>query len=389
MSDTEPKLPKVPQVGGLLELSQEQIKAVNNNPANKFFGDKAVEMGFVSREKLNDALLSQSSRMSDAALQDIDMIVKDGKTLSYPPFLQKPQFGNNGINIVENPTRVDAASASANLARTMTVIANNKPELANDLQPFVDEANKLTKTIVSGEKAPEFSLKLVMRGLQVAVGKSGITPADKNGNPVDLEAFIKEAAKQIETGSAQPLQQQQGAVPTPPAQEPSTRSVSSPSPDGEGPSTPPSPASVQSPARSGEYGKAIADLTKGKPIRRFGENDPDAVKEIQERLKKDLNRPDLPVDGKFGPKTDEALRAWQKQNGLKPDGAVGKDTIAKMAEGRVEAVDKTFEKMDDAKAAVQGTNAKPAPAVEQNQPPSPGTTPAGPPKPPEQGWDKH
>lgn len=372
MSDTEPKLPKVPQVGGLLGLNPEQVKAVNDNPAKKFFGDKAVEMGLVSREKLNDALLGQSSHMSDAALQDIDTITKGGKSLSYPPFLQKPQFGNNGINIVENPTRVDAASASANLARTMTVIANNKPELAHDLQPFVDEADKLTKTIVSGEAASAFSLTMVGRGLRIAIEKSGITPADRNGNPVDLEAFIKEATKQIETGSAQslqPQQQQQGAAPMPP------------SPDGASATPPAAPAPAQAPARSGEYGKAIADLTKGKPIRRFGENDPEAVKEIQERLKKDLNRPDLPVDGKFGPKTDEALRAWQTQNGLKPDGSVGKDTIAKMAEGRVEEVDKTFEKMDKAKAAVKGTPATPAPAPEQGQQPAPGATPAGPPNP--------
>lgn len=380
MSDTEPKLPKVPQVGGLLGLNQEQIKAVNDNPEKKFFGDKAVEMGLASPEQLNTALLNQSSHMSAAARQDIDTIATTGKALSYPPFLQNPQFGNNGVNVIENPTRVDAASASANLARTMTVIANKRPDLAADLKPFVESLDNLTKKIAGGEQASLPSILMATEKLKDTVEKSGITPADRNGNPVDLKTFIKETSRQIETGSAQPLQQQQqqqGPAPTPPSQ------------DGTGAPTPPAPAPTpapaQPPARSGEYGKAISDLTKGKPIHRFGENDPDAVKEIQGRLQKDLNRPDLPVDGKFGPKTDEALRAWQKQNGLKPDGSVGKDTIAKMAEGRVEAVDKTFEKMDAAKAVVKGTPATPAPAPEQGQPPAPGATPAGPPKAPEQG----
>jgi peptidoglycan hydrolase-like protein with peptidoglycan-binding domain len=34
--------------------------------------------------------------------------------------------------------------------------------------------------------------------------------------------------------------------------------------------------------------------------------------------------------GNFGPKTEEAVKAWQTKNGLKPDGVVGPSTLAKM-----------------------------------------------------------
>ena len=36
------------------------------------------------------------------------------------------------------------------------------------------------------------------------------------------------------------------------------------------------------------------------------------------------------VDGKFGPETESKLKEWQKSNGLKDDGLVGKNTITKI-----------------------------------------------------------
>ncbi|WP_428030713.1 peptidoglycan-binding domain-containing protein [Ancylobacter sp.] len=36
----------------------------------------------------------------------------------------------------------------------------------------------------------------------------------------------------------------------------------------------------------------------------------------------------VPVDGQFGPKTDEALKAYQKEKGLAVDGVAGPDTFA-------------------------------------------------------------
>ena len=39
-----------------------------------------------------------------------------------------------------------------------------------------------------------------------------------------------------------------------------------------------------------------------------------------------------PIDGKIGPQTKEAIKAFQKANDLKPDGIVGKRTWEKLSE---------------------------------------------------------
>jgi len=49
----------------------------------------------------------------------------------------------------------------------------------------------------------------------------------------------------------------------------------------------------------------------------------DDVKKLQEKLK-------LTADGAFGLKTEEAVKAWQKANGLKDDGIVGDGTWSKL-----------------------------------------------------------
>lgn len=49
----------------------------------------------------------------------------------------------------------------------------------------------------------------------------------------------------------------------------------------------------------------------------------DQVKDIQNLL-------NITVDGKWGPKTTEAVKAYQKANGLKVDGIVGPQTFYKM-----------------------------------------------------------
>ncbi len=47
------------------------------------------------------------------------------------------------------------------------------------------------------------------------------------------------------------------------------------------------------------------------------------VKKLQEKL-------GVEAIGTFGPKTEEAVKAWQKANGLKDDGIVGDGTWGKM-----------------------------------------------------------
>jgi putative chitinase len=49
----------------------------------------------------------------------------------------------------------------------------------------------------------------------------------------------------------------------------------------------------------------------------------DDVKKLQEKLK-------LTADGSFGLKTEEAVKSWQKANGLKDDGIVGDGTWSKL-----------------------------------------------------------
>jgi peptidoglycan L-alanyl-D-glutamate endopeptidase CwlK len=49
----------------------------------------------------------------------------------------------------------------------------------------------------------------------------------------------------------------------------------------------------------------------------------DAVKKLQEQLV-------IGADGKFGPRTEKAVRDYQKKNGLVDDGRVGPATLAHM-----------------------------------------------------------
>lgn len=57
-------------------------------------------------------------------------------------------------------------------------------------------------------------------------------------------------------------------------------------------------------------------------ILRSGSKGPE-VRKIQEKLGVDLT-------GNFGPKTEAAVKAWQKKNGLKEDGIVGPNTLTRM-----------------------------------------------------------
>jgi len=43
------------------------------------------------------------------------------------------------------------------------------------------------------------------------------------------------------------------------------------------------------------------------------------VRKLQQAL-------EIQVDGNFGPGTERALKAWQKENGLKADGIAGRNT---------------------------------------------------------------
>jgi peptidoglycan hydrolase-like protein with peptidoglycan-binding domain len=55
----------------------------------------------------------------------------------------------------------------------------------------------------------------------------------------------------------------------------------------------------------------------------------ETVRRVQTRLKAEGFDPG-PVDGKFGPQTLRALRAYQKAKKLAPDGIVGPNTLRKL-----------------------------------------------------------
>ena len=72
-------------------------------------------------------------------------------------------------------------------------------------------------------------------------------------------------------------------------------------------------------------GAPVSTSSKPKPttrdgLLRRGDFGP-AVAEVQERLR-------IPADGIFGPQTEEAVRAFQRSEGLAVDGIVGPNTLA-------------------------------------------------------------
>jgi peptidoglycan hydrolase-like protein with peptidoglycan-binding domain len=63
-----------------------------------------------------------------------------------------------------------------------------------------------------------------------------------------------------------------------------------------------------------------------------GDRSPD-VKKLQNQLNEAGAKPKLKPDGHFGPATEEALKAFQKQNKLKTDGVARRDTMQKLDKG--------------------------------------------------------
>jgi hypothetical protein len=72
---------------------------------------------------------------------------------------------------------------------------------------------------------------------------------------------------------------------------------------------------------------SVEDITSGKATLRRGHTGPQVL-ELQKRLNAEGANPPLVEDGRLGPKTEAALRTYQKKNNLKPDGNVDKDDLA-------------------------------------------------------------
>jgi len=153
------ELAKVPQILAILvqseQISAEQQQAVVaalRNPENngKFAGEIAVGMNFVSQEQVDAGLRFQSKLMAEAAVKDLQDIAI-GTPLTFPPYL-KPHWGNgDGVNAISDPVTIDsAASAAANVAKLITLLVKDKPELAEYAKEGVVAAKNLTNYILEG-----------------------------------------------------------------------------------------------------------------------------------------------------------------------------------------------------------------------------------------------
>jgi len=72
---------------------------------------------------------------------------------------------------------------------------------------------------------------------------------------------------------------------------------------------------------------SLASAARGEALVRRGQTG-DSVRELQEQLK--ARGFQVTVDGKFGPETDAAVRAFQQSSGAKVDGLVGPETMGKL-----------------------------------------------------------
>lgn len=100
---------------------------------------------------------------------------------------------------------------------------------------------------------------------------------------------------------------------------------------------------------------SLDDVRAGRGVLKKGSKG-QAVAELQKALGVD------PADGDFGPKTHEAVRAFQRSNGLNDDGVVGKDTAGAMA-GATPVSRVTFSESDADPVAVKAPARAAAPAA--------------------------
>lgn len=104
------------------------------------------------------------------------------------------------------------------------------------------------------------------------------------------------------------------------------------------------------------------ELNQGELLGQGRNSSPERVTQLQEMLR--THGADIEVDGKFGPRTAEAVRNFQQQNDLKVDGVVGPETMG------------SLNSLGEAAAGQQANNPDAAqadtPGIDPNQPTVPG-----------------
>jgi peptidoglycan hydrolase-like protein with peptidoglycan-binding domain len=86
-------------------------------------------------------------------------------------------------------------------------------------------------------------------------------------------------------------------------------------------------------ARKSNYepGPSLSQVAKGDGMMRGHSGQ--GVSDLQQKLNAAGMKPPLDVDGKLGPKTEAAIYKFQKENGLRQDGVVGKNTLQSLTAG--------------------------------------------------------
>lgn len=175
----ESALAKVPQIGEMLVshkiltkadvalvMSEIQRKSAlhasdNAQPKPGFFGEEAMLLKrpdgspLLTKEQLDVALSAQSKLKAEAAVIDIKRIIKGGELIL--PEWKKPHLGNGAesspVNQVPKTLSVaDYASAAANIAENIVLLANKKPEIAAEVEKGVIAGRDLILYISGGSK---------------------------------------------------------------------------------------------------------------------------------------------------------------------------------------------------------------------------------------------
>ena len=302
-------LENVPQildqlVASHLITAEQKTQVIDAIKANEkgFAGEIAVKKGFLSQSALDAALVDQSALKADAATKDLQLIADAGVTQPVKPFL-KANWGNNGVNPAsQNPTPVDGASAAANIAQNIVMLANEHPALAKNekIKEAVAAGAALAKGIAGKAPLDHASLKALqdklIGGLSEAVTASGATLKDKGGQEIKIDDFIRERSKEISAGGGAAIK----------------RSLE---------------AGVQ------EISGGFKSLARGD----FGSG----VAALQEFLASDKGgKHALTVDGQFGANTKNALIAYQREASkrneaagfppIEADGMLGTQTLEAM-----------------------------------------------------------
>jgi hypothetical protein len=213
------QLAHIPQIldllltkGQLTPPQQAQVLQEIKTGKTGFAGEIAVADGFITPQQLQEALTDQASRKAEAALGDIqsitDMYTNQLGAIAAPAWL-RANWGNNGVNPAsKSPTRVDGATAAANAAQNLVMLAyatNSKdPALLATLREGVLAAANLTRGITQGssalvplEKMSTQWIASMNAALNAAAQTNPGAIMDANGKPVDIQNYIHERDEEI------------------------------------------------------------------------------------------------------------------------------------------------------------------------------------------------